>query len=383
MSVKVPPAYKKHNSFVDLRVKDQEFILEAKKRCQNLSLVFKAFADPKQIEIISQALNEILGPENSVNQFKITPNVAAEIAFLDERELARYLYHRYRYETFPSKNILDDYPPYLQIEPSSICNYRCVFCFESDASFTKPANGFMGKMSFELFRDIVDQAVGNVEFISLASRGEPLACRDIEKMLGYTQDKFLNLKMNTNASLLNEAKCHAILGSGIRTLVFSADAAEEPLYSQLRVNGKLEQVLFNIKKFQEIRQRQYPKKKIITRVSGVKMRSEQNMASMEKLWGDLVDQVAFVNYNPWENVYEKPANGMITPCSDLWRRMFIWWDGKTNPCDVDYKSTLSVGSFGKRTIKDLWRSESYESLRASHYSGSRQKHHPCKSCVLV
>ena len=26
---------------------------------------------------------------------------------------------------------------------------------------------------------------------------------------------------------------------------------------------------------------------------------------MKKFWGGLVDQVAFVDYNPWENSYEK------------------------------------------------------------------------------
>ena len=42
--------------------------------------------------------------------------------------------------------------------------------------------------------------------------------------------------------------------------------------------------------------------------------------------GDLVDHEAFVDYNPWENSYEKAPNGLATPCSDLWRRMFVWWD---------------------------------------------------------
>ena len=69
---------------------------------------------------------------------------------------------------------------------------------------------------------------------------------------------FLNLKLNTNASLLDERKTHAILQSGVKTLVFSADAAEEPLYSQLRVGGKLDQVLANVERFQKIRHTQYP-----------------------------------------------------------------------------------------------------------------------------
>ena len=190
--------------------------------------------------------------------------------------------------------------------------------------------------------------------------------------------------MNTNASLLTEAKCHAILSSGIRTLVFSADAAEEPLYSQLRVNGKLEKVLANIRQFREIREKHYSGHKIITRVSGVKFRQEQNMDSMEKLWGELVDQVAFVNYNPWENVYEAAPNKIITPCSDLWRRMFIWWDGQTNPCDVDYKSSLNVGTFSNlNRLSMLWCGEKYMELRREHANKRRQNLKPCQACYLV
>ena len=168
---------------------------------------------------------------------------------------------------YPDKKILDDFPPYLQIEPSSICNYRCVFCFETDKTFTNKKNGFMGTMKSELFRDIIDDAKNNIEFISLASRGEPLVNPEFEKMIGYTEGKFLNLKINTNASLLNEKKCHSILSSGVKTLVFSADAADEKLYSKLRVNGKLHKVLKNIEQFNQIKEKDYKNKKIITRVS--------------------------------------------------------------------------------------------------------------------
>ena len=81
--------------------------------------------------------------------------------------------------------------------------------------------------------------------------------------------------------------------------------------------------------------------------------------SMMSLWGDLVDQVAFVDYNPWENSYEKESQ-MDYPEQDLWRRMFVWWDGKINPCDVDYKSKLSVGNISDGTIKSLWNSNFYK-----------------------
>ena len=210
-----------------------------------------------------------------------------------------------------------------------------------------------------------------------------MLCKDINAMLAYTTGKFLNLKLNTNASILDEDKSHAILQSGVKTLVFSADAAEEPLYSQLRVNGSLDKVLSNIEQFQKIRCAQYPQVKIITRVSGVKVRPEQNLDSMESYWGGLVDQVAFVDYVPWENVYDATFTNLKTPCSDLWRRMFVWWDGHVNPCDVDYRSTLSTGLLENNDLSQLWRSESYESLRSRHANGNRKSVSPCNRCVVV
>ena len=104
---------------------------------------------------------------------------------------------------------------------------------------------------------------------------------------------------------------------------------------------------------------------------------------MFKLWNGLVDQVVFVNYNPWENTYNKSPNKIETACSDLWRRMFIWWDGNTNPCDVDYKSTLSVGNFKKNSISSLWKSEEYNFYREKHFLKKRHSISPCKSCTVI
>jgi hypothetical protein len=135
--------------------------------------------------------------------------------------------------------------------------------------------------------------------------------------------------------------------------------------------------------FQKIRQTQYPDLSVITRVSGVKFSDEQDIDSMQTLWGSLVDQVAFVQYNPWENVYNQPANGLAKPCSDLWRRMFVWWDGKSNPCDVDYKSTLSQGSINEFSLSELWRSYGYETLRGDPIKSMREIRIPCTGCTVV
>lgn len=378
--------YNKHNSFVEIRQKDlkaketlQRIIAVCAKDelCRSLSVEYE--------KLLAKVIDDLLypGTTESSLKFSITPNVICELMSLEDKDLPQYLVHRYRYEMFPFLKLMDNFPPYLQIEPTSRCNFRCVFCYQTDPHFTSKSGEHMGNMSVELFMRIIDQAEGNIEFISLASRGEPLLCPDIETMLGYTRNKFLNLKMNTNASLLDEKKCHAILQSGIKTLVFSVDAADEILYSSLRKGGNLQKVFSNIERFAQIRQTQYKDSKIITRVSGVKYCQEQSLDSMEQLWGDIVDQVVFVSYNPWENIYCKTPSNLSGPCSDLWRRMFVWWDGRVNPCDVDYRSTLSVGNATTNSISELWKVNFYNHLRSEHASSNRHKLEPCRRCSVV
>ncbi len=253
MDIKKVP-YKKNNSFTDLSIKtgNNEHLMlirikEIFEKNKN-----KDFLKSNK-KILDRISNHLFNKSNSEKHiFKLSPNVVKEIETIDDNKILNYLIHRFRYEIFPSTQEVDSFPPYLQIEPSSICNYRCVFCFQTDDTFNKRSQGHMGKMSLQLFKRIIDQAENNIEFISLASRGEPLLCPEIIPMLAYTRGKFLNLKMNTNAYELDEEKSHAILSSGLKTLVFSADAADKVSYEKMRVYGKFERIMENIKRFKEI-----------------------------------------------------------------------------------------------------------------------------------
>ncbi len=378
--------YDKQKSFINLYVSKNEsevnILKKIKRKLYDKKILSKL--NNYQIKILNIVRDDLFKTNlNKKSIFKLTPNILNELKLIDENDIPKYLFHRYRYDIFPETYQVDDYPPYLQIEPTSFCNYRCVFCFQTNKDFTKRSNGYMGKMKLDFFKYVIDEVKDKVEFISLASRGDPLVAPNIIKMLEYTRGKFLNLKINTNASVLTERKCHAILSSGVRTIVFSADAADSDLYSKIRVNGKLEKVLKNIQNFKRIREKHYARSKIITRVSGVKINDQQNFTEMKKLWSELVDQVAFVDYCQWENVYKMRSNEILKPCSELWRRLYIWWDGKANPCEVDYRSILSPGNLKKLNISKLWNSEKYKELRHNHLSSQRKKINPCDRCTVV
>lgn len=324
--------------------------------------------------------------ESGVNpqpKFDIDAYSANELQRLEDLDVPKYLFHRYRYLVYPEDKIVDEYPPCVQVELTSICNFRCTFCYQSDPTFTDKKNGFMGTMSLDVFKNVIDQLENNVEFLTFASRGEPLVAKDFNKMLEYTKSKFLSLKLNTNASLLREEHIHTILNSGISTVVFSADAANQKDYERFRVNGSFDKTVTNIKKFQDIKNREYPNSKMTTRVSGVLVDpATQDINEMNRVWGEYVEQVSFVNYSPWEKIYTAPENDITTPCSDLWRRMFIWFDGGISPCDNDYKANLKVGKTTDDTITKFWTGDKYNSLRNIHLDQKRKNLEPCKRCIV-
>ena len=304
-----------------------------------------------------------------------------EIKKVSKQKLARYFIYRYKFNIYPKLQIVDDYPPCIQIEPTSICNYRCVMCYQADKSFSNKSNGFMGHMKLDTFKNIVDEVSENVEAITLASRGEPTLNPKFEEMLTYADNKFLALKINTNASMLNEKLIHSILSSNIQTIVFSIDAKDKDLYEKIRVNGNFEKVTKNLELFNNIRNKEYSREDKIVRISGVKINEKQDIEEMRNKWGDVADIIAFTNYTPWESSYDNEINKIEKACSELWSRMFIWQDGKVNPCDYDYKSKLSKWNIMNQKVTSIWNSEEYNFLRYSHQNKLRTKIEPCKRCI--
>ena len=304
-----------------------------------------------------------------------------ELKNISEKNLKRYFIYRYKFNIYPKLRIVDNFPPCVQIEPTSVCNYRCIMCYQADKTFSNKSNGFMGNMEMSTFKKCIDELEGNIEAITFASRGEPTLNQNFEKMIDYCEGKFLALKLNTNASMLNEKLIHKILSSDLQTIVFSIDAKDKDSYEKIRVNGKFDKVLKNLEMFNNIRNTQYKREEKIVRISGVKINEDQDINEMKKQWGDIADIIAFTNYIPWESSYDNEINSISTPCSELWSRLFVWQDGKINPCDYDYKSVLSKWNVKENSISDIWNSEYYNYLRYLHTNQLRKKIEPCNRCI--
>ena len=319
---------------------------------------------------------------NGVLPFQWTQQEQRYIESHDRSLWHDYVVYRYKMSVYPQRKIVAKFPTYLLVEPVSACNLRCVMCFQVDKTFTKKP--YMGVMDFDTFKNVVDQAhQGGTSAITMASRGEPTLHPRLGDMLDYASGKFFDLKVNTNATKLTEELAHRILSSGLTELVFSIEADEAQLYEKIRIGGKFNEVLKNIERFRDIKLKHYPDSKLITTASGVFFKKEQDVERYSKFWSSRVDMIATVECESrWDTYGNPPHPDRTHPCEYLWERAYIWWDGRMNPCDVDYKSNLCVGDMNSTSISEIWHGDVYTRLREDHLSGRRDQHPPCDRCGI-
>ena len=117
------------------------------------------------------------------------------------------------------------------------------------------------------------------------------------------------------------------------------------------------------------------------RVSGIDNEKDLNREKFRDFWIKRSDHVtASYPLERW-NTYENTKHDNISdPCENLWDRMYVWFDGKVNPCDADYKSYLSFGNVTENSIRDIWNNKIIEELRNNHLFKKRCSVNPCDRC---
>jgi MoaA/NifB/PqqE/SkfB family radical SAM enzyme len=293
--------------------------------------------------------------------------------------LAEYVVERFKFKTYPGMKKLGAFPLHLLIEPTSVCNLRCRMCFQSDGTFR--TGKYWGMMDLGFFKHLVDQAVEcGCKFLTLASRGEPTLHSRFGEMLRYCRGKFLELKINTNATRLDERTSLEILEAGTDIVVFSVDSHSKEEYEGIRLGARFEEVLGNIRRFCELKGSKPEYAKTATRVSGVYLGPGQSKGKFSDFWREVVDTVTMTDAVPRRDTYNNERMDFSMPCGLLWERMYVWHDGICNPCDFDYKSTLKVGDAKRRPLKDIWLGETYQKHREMFLEGKRRLMTPCNRC---
>ena len=301
------------------------------------------------------------------------------------KKIIKYIIFRYKFYIAGKNKINLGYPPYLLIEPVSTCNLRCPFCFQTDKSFTKKP--FMGVIDFNFFKKIIDQADElETGAITIASRGEPTMHKQYIEMLEYINQKenIFEIKTNTNGTYLTEKMCHAIFKNNVTQIVISSDHYIKEDYERLRLGSNFEKVVKNVDMLFNIRKEFYPDSFTEIRISGIDNEGNLDREKFRNFWIKRCDHVtASFPLERWNTYENEVLPNIKDPCENLWDRMYVWFDGKVNPCDADYKSYLSYGNAKEYNLEELWNNKAISKTREQHIKKDRNKINPCDRCGVT
>jgi len=298
-----------------------------------------------------------------------------------ERVDPAYVEYRRKWNENPKNHTVERFPIHVDLESTSVCNYRCKMCFQSLEN-EKIDKGYM---DFNLFKKIIDEgAEKGLCSIKLQFRGEPLLHPKIVEMVKYAKDSgMIEVMFNTNASLLDEKMAKGLIDAHLDRMICSLDAATKETYESIRTGGKWENVLDNIKGLMAMKKKMgvdYP----IVRAQIVDTPwNHDEVRKFIEFWGGIVDEVSVTDMKDHR---EGNTKGDLIwkdfECAQIWQRLFIRWDGTVTLCCGDHYAKYKVGDANKDTIESIWKSLRVEAVRKMHMAGDSHKLQMCRECGM-
>ena len=264
--------------------------------------------------------SDVYTTDGKVRWFASEEDVNSKLASIIGKKFEDY---RKKWDSANRFELETDFPLFLQLETSQICNLRCPSCpIGTPEAHEKYISS--EKMDWSLYEKIILEGE-KYGCPSLEPQGtnEPFLDKNLENSIKFASDHgFLDIMLNTNATLLSEERSRKILKSGITRFRFSLDAATKEPFEKVRLGANYDMTMRNIEKFLELK------------------------------------------------IQEQP-----------WQRVLIRSNGEVCPCCAFFSEELTLGNVKERSIYNLWNSKYMKDLRHLHKLGKYEENPWCKKCV--
>lgn len=297
-----------------------------------------------------------------------------------------------------------------QIEISSRCNFKCITCKHGYYEYGQ-----------DLPSDICDMLVKDVlpglDVLELQGTGESLLSDMTERLIKAAAENDTEVTLITNGSLLTDQIMELLVSAGTQ-LVISLDGSNKEIYKAHRPVGNFDEVIKNIQRLTEIRNR-VPSKSFSIVVNMVLTQLNRlDIPDMIELLSGLGVDFLFVSevrecmpdLKVWRNLNLlseslTPAfKSMILDCENLakrkgigfafnpnikpnevkkavceapWKHIFVSSNGDVSVCCELLKP---FGNLNKQHLVDILSGEELQKFRDNMLSGHYNQH--CLNCCL-
>jgi radical SAM protein with 4Fe4S-binding SPASM domain len=310
-----------------------------------------------------------------------------------------YLAYREEFSSAQRRTYHGDFPLAIEIEASYHCNLQCPFC----PRVVKIGEREIGHMSPGLWGRIISEArAGRLKSILMDHEAESLMNPRFFEMLRDARDAgILDIWLHTNATLLTPERSEKLIDGGLTRINFSIDAVTPDVYARLRVGGRYEQVVQNVRTFLRLKQEKGARH-LRTRVSFVEQRENAHQRrAFYDLWRgepglNMIAFQEYIDFSPFEapdadaalseaELEAKYAGEPEFHCSVPWEYPVIDTEGNVMPCGSPVREHTRDFVLGNMhagdTIASCWNGDKMRDLRQLHTRGEWYKNPMCRVCV--
>lgn len=313
---------------------------------------------------------------------------------MNAKEGQRFYKERTKLETVIPLNT----PFILFVDPSSLCNFNCVFCPCNALHknlWSEEKRKTVGIMKFELYKKIIDQSSlfpDRIKVLRLYGHGEPLLNPKFPEMVAYGKASgcFGTIDTTTNGYLLRPEYNRQIIDAGIDRINISIEALNASGYKDVcGVKLDYDKFLENLKDLYKNRKNCHIF--IKTAIDSSKIDEKQFREDFYKIYGDICDEISIEHIVPCWPGYDdikNDGNGMYSNkrvnkivCSFPFYILVINSDGTATRCCADWNKQLVFGNINDNTLPDLW--NKMRPFQIMQLKGLRCSMDICKICEEV
>jgi radical SAM protein with 4Fe4S-binding SPASM domain len=289
-------------------------------------------------------------------------------------------------------------PIAVHIETTNICNFRCVYCPQSnpDQHFQQLGRG---KMSYAAYQTILDKILyaWPVREIVLTRDGEPLVHPELDKFINYAAAKGLIVTIGSNGSYFTEERTAQLIDSGL-SKVKGDFCTNRIKYENLRRGGQWESVLAGYRTVVEYAIRQ--RKKFHLALVDL---NTYDLADRQEIKRSLQELRQLFPYPPeylsitramMHNSFNEAAVILSSSkkisqprynlCHHPWIELVIDYRGNAVGCCRDLRSEYIIGNILECSdvAAEIWNGKSMRYLRKHLARKSPQSMVTCRKCDL-
>lgn len=283
----------------------------------------------------------------------------------------------------------------LSIEPTNLCNLKCIECPTGTNSLTRKK----GEIELNTVKTIIDENKKYLSYLILYFQGEPFLSKNIFEMINYANKNNIFTYTSTNGHYLNEKNCNKIIDSKLDKIIISIDGTNQETYQMYRKNGDFNTVTEGLKTLTILKKKRNSPTPFIELQFLVFKHNQHQIKEIKQLgkkYGvnkTAIKTAQFYNKKNYKYLtdikkysrYNKVGDNIIIKkklknrCWRMWHSAVITISGDIIPCCFDKNANYQYSNTSLSKITSLRKTNNYKNF-ATRLFTNRKSIDICNNC---